>query len=268
MIRIAWAMLVAGIVSCPAFAQSTDSLLVALRTAYQQMDYAQAEEEAYIILENFDDHTAEELTEAHVTLAIIRYSRSNLQQSQNHFEAALSLSPHLELDERDVSPKIRSFFQEIKEGILLQDRRTTDQEMQLRYVYVEDLRAGAIWRSMVVPGWGQSYKGENKKGVLFTAGWVTLAGSAVGLHLARSHAQNRYQIASDPIIIEERYQSYNRLHKLRNTAALTAVGLWLGSYLDALHSKKRPNTQTSLVTTSVSPGHLSAIPTLHLTVTF
>lgn len=268
MLRLAWAMLLAIALAGPVIAQSTDSTMVALREAYQQMDYIRAEQEAYTILESFETHTAQELTEAHVTLAIIQYTQSNWQQSQNHFEAALSLSPELELDARDVSPKIRAFYEEVREGLQPSGGATESQEIQLRYIYVEDPRAGAIWRSMVVPGWGQLYAGENKKGLLFAGGWVALAGATAGLHAARSRAQDRYQKATDPLRIEAQYESYNRLHKLRNSAALAAVGLWLGSYLDALHKKKAASPRSPLVTASLTPSPYASAPAFHVTFTF
>ena len=41
---------------------------------------------------------------------------------------------------------------------------------------------GAVWRSAVIPGWGQRYKGERTKGWVFTGLAAGMAAASVGAY--------------------------------------------------------------------------------------
>lgn len=53
--------------------------------------------------------------------------------------------------------------------------------------------SGALWRSTVIPGWGQRYKGEKAKGWIFTGVAAGLAAGTVGSYLYAKQAHADYE---------------------------------------------------------------------------
>jgi hypothetical protein len=102
---------------------------------------------------------------------------------------------------------------------------------------VKDPRLGAAWRSMVFPGWGQRYKDEKRKGLVFSGLWLTAVGGTLISHFAYRDAKNRYEAAADPTEIEKHYGSADNWFKARNNLAVASIGVYLCSYLDALLTK-------------------------------
>src|SRR5437764_1455792 len=51
---------------------------------------------------------------------------------------------------------------------------------------------GAIWRSALLPGWGQRYKGERTKGWVMTGAAGGLAATSLGLYQYKVSARDSY----------------------------------------------------------------------------
>ena len=208
-------------------------LVVDMREAFQGLDYDQAEVLAGEILARYEMFSTDELIETHVTLALIRYAQNRQSEAELQFVSALSLKPDLELDPVLVSPKVITFFEELKAS-----RDQVEQETETpgasRYIFVQDPRPAAAIRSMIVPGWGQFYKDEPVKGYVFAGAWVGSVGATIVTHIRRQDAARAYRLARDPDDITEKYNTYNRTHKLRNAMFLTAASVWVVSYIDAL----------------------------------
>ena len=198
----------------PVYGQQVD-LLASMVSAYQQLEYDRAEAYAMEILNAYNDYPVEVLTQVHTTLGIIRYGQNDQQEAQKQFEAALSLNPELVLDPALVSPKILTFFDSLKANIQ-NNLGSQGTQAEVRYLVLADPRPAAAMRSMVLPGWGQWYKDEKKKGSLLMGLWGASAASTVALHLMRQEAQRSYRRATDPDVIADRYNTYNRRNKVRN----------------------------------------------------
>lgn len=215
------------------YAQSDPSdLLGAMRNAYERLDYATAERRAREALADYDALSADQLVEAHTTLALILYARNEPLEAREQFEAALSLSPSLDLDPLLVSPKTLEFFGEIKSAMATGGDAT--REPVIRYVQVRDPRPAATVRSLVLPGWGQLYKGETAKGWALLGLWSTATVGALASHVLRSEARTDYLGATDPAEIADRYDTFNAWHQRRTAFALGAAAVWTYAALDAL----------------------------------
>ncbi|MFQ5825350.1 MAG: tetratricopeptide repeat protein [bacterium] len=227
----------------PTFAltQNKDAeLLEEMRNAYHQLDFTEAEIKAKSALNNYQRFSAEQLTEIHKILALIYYSQNQIDEARQHFKAALSLTPDLNLDPLFVSPKIIDFYNQIKEERRLTVKNNSNAKAEVRYVLVQDPRPAAALRSMILPGWGQLYKGEKTKGRLLMALWgVGITGSVIS-HLAREQAKDKYLSETNPAKIESRYNTFNNFHKLRNNLVIFSAGVWVYSYIDSI-LKERPH---------------------------
>ncbi len=220
--------------------------------AYQQLDYERAETFAQEVLSNYRAYPLDVLTRVHTTLGIIKYARNNPSESREQFEAALSIDPELTLDPALVSPKILAFFAEIKDQESRPDTAVAG-AAQVRYIVLKDPRPAAAMRSMIWPGLGQMYKGEQKKGLLLTGLWSVTAGGAVIAHFQRQQAGRLYRRSREPENISDLYNTYNRRNKVRNGLVLAAAGVWIYSYIDALSKPVQMNISRDNATLAVSP---------------
>lgn len=243
-----------------ALTQNKDTaLLEEIRNAYNQLDFTESEIKAKSALHNYQRFSPAQLTEIHKILALIYYSQNKTDEARQHFENALALTPDLKLDPLFVSPKILDFYNQIKEEWKLRIKNSSDAKTEVRYVLVQDSRPAAALRSMLLPGWGQLYKGEKTKGRLLVALWgVGVAGSVIS-HVAREHAQDKYLSETNAAKIESRYNTFNNLHKLRNNLLIFSAGIWVYSYVDSILRERSPKTETS-----ASKKVLLVIPSISL----
>jgi len=206
-----------------------------IRKAFEQLDYQTAKTEAEKALQFWEQYSIIDLIEIHKILGIIAYSEGSFLESKTQFEKALSLNSAMQLDSVFVSPKIISFFDEVKANF--KTDQTSIPPDQCRYVLLPDPRPEAFLKSLVFPGWGQFYKGEKKKGTTFLVSTGICLVSWTTLYFLQQHAHDKYQNASEPADIERKYDNYNKLYKSRQIAQYITGGVWLISLADVLLSK-------------------------------
>ncbi len=219
--------------AAPAWSQVAEPpRLDALWEAYQALDYEKAQALAQTALAAFE--APEDLAQVHVVLGLIAFSQNDQRTATRQFTDALVLDPAVELDALLVSPKAMDFFNDIRTGLAQAGRaESLPAETAPRYILVQDRRAEAALRSMVLPGWGQLYKGQRAKGRLLIGVWGVAVAGTVTSHILRQQSFDTY-IEAGPEDVEQRYDTFNRWHKTRNTLVLGAIAVWVYSYLDAL----------------------------------
>ena len=236
----------------PVWSQVTNaSRLNALWEAYQELDYEKAQQLAQAALTAFEK--PEDLAQVHVVLGLIAFSQNDRVVATRQFTDALVLDPAVELDALLVSPITRDFFEDIRTGLAQASRDDTLQpEAPPRYVLVRDRRAEAALRSMVLPGWGQLYKGQRTKGRLLLGLWSVAVAGTLTSHILRQQSRTTY-IDAGPAEVEERYDTFNQWHKTRNALVLGTAAVWVYSYLDALVAGgQSPDRRNLLVTPTFS----------------
>ena len=220
--------------------------LDAIWEAYQQFEYAAARELAKTALDAYNN--PEDLAEVHVILGLISFSENRALEANLQFREALRLNRNVELDPLLVSPKILDFFEEVRAGLAQAGQEEPpDPGVVPRYVLVPDRRVEGTLRSMVLPGWGQLYKGERTKGFVLLGAWGFMVAGSVTAHVLRRQARNTYLDAGTPEEALDRYDTFNERHKARNALLLGAAGVWFISYVDALITDNRPRERRSLL---------------------
>ena len=237
-------------VANPLFSQKSQSSLQQMIKAFQQLDYETAKKIGKQIATDFESYTPIELFEAHKILGIIAYQEGNLKESNSQFDQALSIDRTAELDSVYVSPKIIQFFNELKSTY--SSRRKSgefDKAIQYRYLVQPDPRPAATLRSMILPGWGQLYKNDKRKGYVLVGSTAIAALSTVLFHFMQKNAHDEYLKATEIETIKQKYDNYNLFYKLRNNTALLAGGIWLYAFFDALlvEPKEKPVKVSFLV---------------------
>lgn len=229
---------------CAAAQSPRDDVVDAIEEAYRQLEYDEAASLARRALDNYSNFTVDQLTEIHTFLALIAYNRSNLREARRQFLSALQLTADLQLDPVLVPPSAQAYFEEVRTEAAV--TATDTAEAPARYVLVRDPRPDAALRSMIVPGWGQLYKGQTAKAYTFAGLFAAAAGGAVLAHTRRTDAKERYEVASTVEEAERRYETYNGWHRARNGLVQGAVLVWAVSYVDALLAGPAPGTIRSL----------------------
>lgn len=211
---------------------SPTQVLQEIWQAYQQLDYNKVETLTRQALLHYQHYTPTQLVELHTVLALVLMARNEPAEARQHFEAALSLNPQLELDPVLASPKVRDFFEQIRQERAHQS--ATENPLSWRYVVQPDPRPMAALRSLLFPGWGQRYKGQTQKGWFLSTIWGLLVGSSLIAHLEYKWAWSAYLEETNPFRIEDHYRTANHWFKTRNTLLLATGAVWLYGYLDAL----------------------------------
>jgi TolB-like protein len=102
-------------------------------------------------------------------------------------------------------------------------------------------RGGAVYRSILMPGWGQLYNRQGEKGAIFAGAEVLTAGLAVYFHLQGESDVKKYQdldAKASPDDFASARDSAERNRSRRNLAIWAVVGIHALNILDALWNGK------------------------------
>ena len=208
--------------------------VAAVEAAYERLDYETAEALAREALAHYEAFTPDQLVRLHTLLGLILYARGEALEAAVQFRAALTLDPTLTLDPLLVSPATIAFFEETKGAFLREQSSGAEPPGEVvRYVRVFDPRPAAFERSLVLPGWGQRYKGETTKGWVLTGVWVAgMVASAAAIYRYRQLRAD-YDAAGDPDLASARYDAMNTWYKVRNSALLGTAVVWALTAVEA-----------------------------------
>lgn len=255
-------------VPCFSFAQDSPAVIAdKIKQNYNQLNYNDAEKEAVAAIKNYRMFSPDQLVQIHQILGLIYFSQNKPSQARLQFEEALSLNADLKLDPLFVSPKIVEFFENVKREWALHQNEQKPQPGTVRYIVLQDPRPSAAIRSMVLPGWGQMYKGQTRRGLIFSSLWGVGVLGTVLAHIARNNAEDDYLAETDPTKIDSRFSTFNNYHKLRNSFFVFSVGVWLVSYLDAVltRNEKKEVGEKSF---SIAPDLLDGRAKINMQVRF
>ncbi len=107
-------------------------------------------------------------------------------------------------------------------------------------------RAGALFRSMLLPGYGQVYKGQPFKGGLLLGTEIALLSAALAFHMAGDavlsayNREARLQLSGDSSgRAQQLYDSAQTRYRVRDGLLLAATGVWVLNMADAYLSSGR-----------------------------
>lgn len=236
-------------------AEDPSSLLARVERAYENLDYDEAEALARQALARFSLFTPDQLVRLHTTLGLIFYARNESGEAAEQFRLALGIDPTLTLDPLLVSPVTLAFFEETKADFERESTAGHSAEATVRYVVVTDPRPSAAMRSMVLPGWGQHYKGEPAKGWVLTGAWMATLIGGTAAHVRYQSTHDAYletvNTPENPTAIEDAFAVTNRWYKARGALLLGAGAVWAYALVDAIASGGAPE----------SPPDVQLVPT-------
>ena len=205
--------------------------------------------------------TREQILDIYKLKGISHYSLSEDDAAKKSFIEILRMDTSYVLDSTKVSPKIISFFKQVKQNYIQQQKEIEARTVvRIDTVYVprveydiehEDVIKGAIARSLIIPGLGQLYLDFNFKSVVMTVlGSASLASSIYYL-INTEHKENAYLIETNPEMISSRYHEFNDSYKKRNISLVTFGVIWIYSQLDLLFFSNNQGGKPILQNSSV-----------------
>lgn len=201
------------------------------------------------------DLEEKEKTEILKMKAISHYSLWDEQAAELSFIELLKLNRDYELDSRETSPKIVTFFNNIKDIYLFELYKEIARSDSLKGLQKEEPPKSVViireqnydyLKSMILPGWGQISSGETTKGWIFSALSTSALISSVYFITLTNKKEKEYLSEINRDLIESRYKEYNSSYKMRNISLVVYAALWVYLQLDFYLFPKEGETQERL----------------------
>lgn len=219
-----------------------------------------AELDALRLLNHTSELDADERSQLYQVLAFISIAREDAQLGRDFFLQALREKPDLNLDRNLTSPKILSVFDEARadfKRVQIREQDLSEEAMQ-----AVNLRLEGAKRSLIVPGWGQLYKGNRAHGYAFMGVGTLLTGGLLYSQLAMQEKRDEYHASNDPNEAASLYDDYTSAWETRNGLAWALGLLWALNVTDALWYP--PQVEVTATTTAMG----GRTPMVGLTVRF
>jgi hypothetical protein len=220
------------------FSQQEPELLPKLKQSFVAFEYEKTIILADSILQSGDSLSQDDLVEVLRMQAIALFSIDNLEQAENSFLGILEIVPNFTLDESETSPKIIAFFDKIKLDYLSQriNHETTENtDNKNDIVRMRESLANykkGMFRSLILPGWGHYYIGENGKGLALNFGAILTLAPGIFYTIQTDKYEKEYLNTTHEGKIESRYRRYNSAYKNRNTFLAAFAAIWIYSQYD------------------------------------
>lgn len=195
-------------------------------------------------IENDTLYSVDELVEIYKLRGFTFFHLGKEKEAEKAFNTVLTLHPNLELDPVTVSPKIIDFFNGLKQENTTTISNTIN--LENKYILVEDPRPSSALRSLILPGWGQYYKGEkNKSYIVFSV--FTLNSTALIISLIKEKSsRDDYLNSKEANTIQSKYDTYNSWSKTRQYLTYSEIIIWAYAFADALWNPVNKNKSFSV----------------------
>jgi hypothetical protein len=100
--------------------------------------------------------------------------------------------------------------------------------------YTDRYGADAFWRSALLPGWGQMYKGSTAKGIAIIGGEVAFIGGLVAAENLRVSYMQKINTTHDADHIRTYARKADTLKNARNLCIAGAAALYIYNIIDAI----------------------------------
>ncbi len=182
---------------------------------------------------------------------ISHFSLSEDEAAKSSFIEILKIDTSYVLDSLKTSPKIVSFFNNVKKTYLQQLAvKLSQQIVRIDTIYVTDplkthqMENGikkSVLLSLVYPGTGHLYDGQKVKGWTLTALTTLTLASSVYFFIDANKKKNTYLDEKNALNFDSKYSDYNKSYKYRNYSLMALGVVWLYSQLDLLFFSESQN---------------------------
>lgn len=179
------------------------------------------------------------LIDVYLMRAVSFYSLGYEDSTKENFRDILKIKNDYNADPSKISPKLIALFNQVKVDFVnkLKSETTPIDRTQLipKQKYFDySLVRNSLIRNVFLPGTGQFYCGLKTKGsILGVLSLVNLTGAVYYIY-DTNKKENDYLNEVDNLLIQQKYDLYNKSYKTRNILIFSYIALWIYSQLDLL----------------------------------
>ncbi len=232
------------ICSINSFSQVNGDSLKVLKKQFETFEYQKVINRANLLLARKDTISKANLKEIYRMKGISHFSINQDDSARYSFRQILQLDSTYNLDSSKTSPKIVTFFNEIKKNFRkeqIERKRIEAAKSDTVYVpqYVRNINSEeslkhAVALSLIFPGWGHFQQGYTAKGLVFSTLTLATLGSTVYFIFDTNKRRKEYLNQTDPSPILAKYNSYNTAFHKRNICIFALAAVWLYTQIDLL----------------------------------
>ena len=232
------------ICSINSFSQVNGDSLKVLKKQFESFEYQKVINRANLLLARKDTISKANLKEIFRMKGISHFSINQDDSARYSFRQILQLDSTYNLDSSKTSPKIVTFFNEIKNNFRneqIERKRIEATKSDTVYVpqYVTNINSEeslkhAVALSLIFPGWGHFHQGYTAKGLVFSTLTLATLGSTIYFIFDTNKRRKEYLNQTDPPQILARYNSYNTAFHKRNFCIFALAAVWLYTQIDLL----------------------------------
>lgn len=212
-----------------------------LQNLYESFQYQKVISQSEELLLDKERFTRENLIIIYTLKASSQYSMSEFENSRKSFIEILKIDENFNLDSSQFSPKLITFFSDVKKEFLeiLSVNKETEPENNTQNNYdayksnIEEKNI-ALAKSILLPGLGHLHLNDNPKGWILTSASTITLGSMIYFIFDAENKEKDYLAQTKPDMIKIKYDSYNKSYKIRNFLIGTYIAIWLYSQIDIL----------------------------------
>ncbi|HSP88452.1 MAG TPA: hypothetical protein VLN45_09990 [Ignavibacteriaceae bacterium] len=247
--------------------QDNKEIIQNLTQKFRDFEYQQIVNETDSLLKEKEKFSNPEIIEIYRMKGISHYALLDDSESRLSFIEILKIDTAYTLDPSYTSPKIITFFSDVKNEYLISIEGKEEQIFITKYdtVYVpvtyrdsisENNIKQALIRSVFIPGTGHLYLQSNVKSWVLTFLSAASVGSAIYFIIDSNKKEKIYLEESNINEVGERYNEYNFSYRMRNLSFITFAALWIYSQLDLLFfiEKNQPGIFSYLPKIYLKPG--------------
>ncbi len=247
--------------------QDNKEIIRDLTQKFRDFEYQQVIEDADTLLKETEKFSNPEVIEIYRMKGISHYALMDDSEARLSFIEILKIDTSYSLDPSYTSPKIITFFSDVKNEYLVSIEGKEEEIVITKYdtVYVPvtyrdtvseyNLRQ-ALMRSVFIPGTGHLYLQSNLKSWLLTFLSAASIGSGIYFAIDANKKEKIYLEESNANEVGEKYNDYNFSYRMRNLAFISFAALWIYSQLDLLFfiEKDQPGIFSYLPKVLINPG--------------
>jgi hypothetical protein len=215
-----------------------------IRSKYETFEYQDVIRLSDIYLYNNPGVSVQDSLEVLTMKAVSEYSLNEVNNSEKTFIDILKIDRQYNLDPTEISPKIISFYQEIKTNYhpFIEEPEKDGDESKNESIDLKEINrlrssiyTSAISRSILLPGLGHLYLENSAKGWILTSISSMTLGAMVYFIFDTRSKEHNYLNETEPDLISSLYDTYNTSYKIRNVLIICYAAIWLYSQLDLLY---------------------------------
>lgn len=243
------AVLLFSIVPGGLLAQEEATSLERARQAYAAGEYGKVITGLEGALVHSSAYNEEDLATIHLYLGLAYLAFDRADRAHAQFLEAFRLDPDLEVDAEFRSPEAEELLQRAR-WVVEEERADSESGTETPEVKIGQAidipagptgktRWGGVWRSTLIPGWGQHYGDRRIRGYALLACEIAALGGALFATKERNDAFDSYRAAREedggvtpPVAhLRDEYHSWD---DTRRTLLIVAGGVWVVNILESL----------------------------------